>query len=157
MNKKINKGMGLPDTDHVVRHVPFKKLHTDADGNIIGFLFEAFQLREIDEGDLSVNWVEYFEEGSHVERVEKTIHEIRKVKPVGSKSAFGVSSVLAIKQTCRNTPKSIKIVYWPTTTKDGVPNVTHALIRHLPEDDIELLDALATTAFSTLIRNSDIP
>lgn len=148
--------MSLPDTNHVIRHVPWNKLHKDADDNVIGFLPEAFRLREIDEGELSVNWVEYFEEGSHTQKVEKTIREIRKVKPVGSKSAFGVSPVFAIKQACKNTPKPIKIVYWPTTTKDGVPNVTHALIRHLPEDDIELLDALATTAFSTLILNSDI-
>jgi hypothetical protein len=145
----INRGMVLPDPNHVVRHVPWNKLQRDEHDNVVGFLPQAFALRENEDG-LSVNWIEHFE-GCHEERIVKTIQEIRKAINVKPKSAFGVSKVGAIKQTCRNAPKAIKIVYWPNDN-----NVTHSLIRHLPMDDISLLDELSREAFNILIRNSDI-
>lgn len=147
---KVNFGMALPDPDHVVRHVSWNKLQKDENDNVLGFLPQAFALRENEDG-LSVNWIEHFD-GCHDERIAKTIQELRKTISVKPKSAFGISTVQAIKQTCRNTPKAIRVVYWPNDN-----NVTHSLIRHLPPDDSALLDALSKEAFNTLVRNSDIP
>ncbi len=51
----------LPDDNHVVRYVPFSKLATDEEtGEILGFLYTAFEARE-DEEYLSATWVEHFE------------------------------------------------------------------------------------------------
>lgn len=147
---KINHGMALPDSDHVIRHISWNKLQKDENDNILGILPQAFALRKNEDG-LSVNWIEHFD-GCHEERIAKTIQELRNVISVKPRSTFGVSTVQAIKQSCRNAPKAIRIVYWPNDN-----NVTHSLIRHLPVDDISLLDALSKEAFNTLIRNSDIP
>lgn len=147
---KINHGMALPDQDHVVRHISWNKLQKDENDKVLGILPHAFALRE-NEDALSVNWIEHFD-CSHNERIVKTIQELRKTINVRPKSAFGVSTVQAIKQTCRNTPKAIKIVYWPNDN-----NVTHSLVKHIPKEDISLLDALSKDAFNTLVHNSDIP
>lgn len=147
---KINRGMNVPDLDHVMRHVPWSKLHKDENNKVLGVLPQAFALRDGEEG-LSVNWVEHYE-GSLDEKIVRTVQDIRAAVKVGPKSAFGVSTVIAVKETCRNTTKSIKVVYWPNSR-----NPSHTLIRHLPAEDLALLDALSKDAFSELIHNSDIP
>lgn len=147
---KISRGMALPDTDHVMRYVSWNRLQKDGDDNIIGVLPHAFRLRENEDG-LSVNWVEHYV-GSHEERISQVVHELRATMDVRPKSAFGLSMVKAIKQTCRNTPRAIKVVYSPTT---NIPS--HALVRHIPDEDMNLLDALSKEAFCTLIHNSEIP
>lgn len=147
---KINRGMTIPDLNHVMRHVPWSKLHKDENDNILGILPQAFALRDGEDG-LSVNWVEHYE-GSFDEQIVKTVQDIRVTVKVGPKGAFGVSTVIAVKETCKNTTKSIKVVYWPNSK-----NPSHTLIRHLPAEDIALLDALSKEAFSELIHNSDIP
>ena len=147
---KINRGMTIPDLNHVMRHVPWSKLHKDENDNVLGILPQAFALRN-GEDDLSVNWVEHY--GGYLdEQIVKTVQDIRVAVKVGPKSAFGVSTVLAVKEACKNTTKSIKVVYWPNSK-----NPSHALIRHLPAEDIALFDALSKEAFSRLVHNSNIP
>lgn len=147
---KINRGMNIPDSDYVLRHVPWSKLQKDESNNVLGILPQALALREGEDG-LSVNWVEHYE-GGFDEKIVKAIQDIRIAVKVGPKAAFGISTVIAIKDASRNTTKPIKVVYWPNPT-----NLSHTLIRHLPAEDIALLDALSKEAFSKLIYNSDIP
>ena len=79
--------MDLPDGDHVMRHVPFARLRKDEDGNIVGFLPDAFALRP-DEKELSVNWLEHFR-GTHKKNIHSSVEIFRKTRDVGGKSAFG--------------------------------------------------------------------
>lgn len=146
---KINRGMTIPDLNHVIRHVPWSKLLKDENDTVLGILPQAFALRDGEDG-LSVNWVEHYQ-GNFDEQIVKTVQDIRSAVKVGPKSAFGVSTVLAVKEVYKNTTKSIKVVYWP-----NLKNPSHTLIRHLPAEDIALLDALSKEAFSRLIHNSNI-
>ncbi len=148
---KIRRGMSIPDSNHVMRHVFWNKLHKDENNKVLGILPQAFALRDIDEGSLSVNWVEHYE-GSFNEQIEKTVQDIRIAVKVRPKSAFGVSTVIAVKEACKNTTKAIRVVYWP-----NLNNPSHTLIQHLPAEDLALLDALSKEAFTELIHNSDIP
>lgn len=150
--KKINKGMNLPDQDHVIRHVSWSKLRKDGDDNILGFLPQAFALRPIEESikSISVNWLEYYD-GDHATRTKKSIQSLRATKPIGEKSAFGIGNVGNIKEICKQNAALVKIVYAPT---DG--NLSHSVIRQLPKDDLSLLAAIATDAFCELVLNTDI-
>jgi hypothetical protein len=149
--KIINKGANLPDQDHVIRHVPWKRLRRDEDGNILGFLHEAFALRPGEES-LSVNWLEHFD-GNHDARTKKSIQEIRAAKDISKKSqcAFGIGNVGNIKEICKKNDALVKIVYAPTR---DIPS--HSEIRRLPRDDLSLLEALATDAFCELVRNAHV-
>lgn len=147
--KKINKGMNLPDESHVIRHVSYSKLLKDGDGNILGFLPQAFALRP-DEPELSVNWLEHLE-GNHETRIQKIVQELRTVKNISSKSAFGIANVGNTKEVCKKNKSIVKIIYTPR-----VGFQSHAEMRDLPNDDLSLQEALATEAFCTLIHNSDI-
>lgn len=133
-----------------MRHTSWTKLQRDGDDNVVGILPQAFALRDGEDG-LSVNWVEHYE-GHFDEKIIRTIQDIRTVVKVGPKSAFGVSTVQDIKAVCKNTAKLIKVVYSPS-----LKNPSHTLIRHIPAEDMVLLDALSKEAFTKLIHNSDIP
>ena len=141
--------MNLPDKDHVIRHVSWTKLRRDEDGNILGFLPHAFALRPGEES-LSVNWLE-ISDGDQNTRIKKTIWELRAANDIGKKSAFGIGNVGNIKSICKNKTVTVKIVYAPTK---NIPS--HSDIRHLPKDNLSLLQALATDAFCELVRNADI-
>ena len=150
--RKINKGMNLPNQDHVIRHVSWSKLRRDGDDNILGFLPQAFALRPVEESikSISVNWLEYYD-GDHATRTKKSVQSLRTTKPIGEKTAFGIGNVGKIKEICSQNAAVVKIVYAPT---DGNPS--HSVIRHLPKDDLSLLAAMATDAFCELVLNADI-
>lgn len=147
----MEKGANLPDDHHVMRYVPWSRLLRDEDDNVVGFLAQAFALRP-DEESLSVNWLEYFG-GDRKTNIRDSVLEFRRtLTKVGRKSAFGIASVKKIKDTCSATAGvKVRVVYEP-----GKNNPAHSGIRHLPRDDLNLLDALAAEAFSELVRNSDV-
>ena len=107
--KKINKGINLPDKDHVIRHVSWTKLRRDENDNILGFLPHAFALRPGEES-LSVNWLE-ISDGDQNARIKKTIWELRAANDIRKKSAFGIGNVGNIKNICKNNSALVKIVY----------------------------------------------
>lgn len=45
----------------------------------------------------------------------------------------------------------------PTITKSGYRNNSHAAVKSLPVDDMELFELLATEAWCHLVLNSSIP
>jgi hypothetical protein len=140
----------LPNEDHVMRYVPWRKLRTDEDDNVLGFLGEAFKLKP-DEDSLSVNWLEYFD-GDREAKIQASVKMFRSTLRVGTKSGFGVGNVGKIKEVCRSRGTSVRIVYEP---RDN--NQSHSGIRRLPREDTILVDALAADAFAELIHNSAIP
>lgn len=153
----ISKGSNLPDDDHVMRYASWSKLRKDENDNVLGFFSEAFKLRE-GESSLSLNWLEYFK-GTRDEKIRQSVEMFRRVREVGKKSAFGVANVKHIKEVCAaNGASRVRVVYEPEAAKDGKPaNPAHSGIRHLPRDDMGLLEALASEAFADLVRNSEVP
>lgn len=145
----IANGMNLPDEDHVMRYVPWARLRRDEDDNVIGFLAEAFELRQ-NEQELSLNWLEYFD-GTHEERSRASVEVFRNTRTVGKKSAFGIGNVGKIKEACSANGARVRIVYDPEDN-----NLAHSVIRRLPRDDLGLLEALAADCFIELVLNADV-
>ena len=141
----------LPPDDHVVRVVPFKKLRTDENGNVLGVSHLAFE-RRVDEDGLSVTWLEYFA-GSRAEALVAAVHALRasRFKPT-ARSGFAIGQVAAIKDKCAIYSAKIRIVHAPTDD-----NKAHAELRQLPRDNVELLEALAANSWSDLVMNATIP
>lgn len=147
----IKKGANLPDTDHVMRYVPWTRLLKDEADNVIGFLPQAFALKP-DEISLSVNWLEYFG-GDRMANIRDSVNDFRRTIPAGKRSAFGIANVKKLKDTCSSIAGAkVRVVYEPS--KHG--SSAHSGIRNLPRDDLTLLDALAADAFCELVKNSDI-
>lgn len=148
--KKIGKGQKLPATDHVARHVPWKRLRKDEDDNVLGVLPEGFQLRPGELG-MSVNWLEHYP-GDHQARLAAVIGNLRANLDIRPKSAFAIANVGALEHCCKQNGNSVKIVYAPT---NRIPS--HALVRDMSHDDLGLLALLADEVFTEFVQNKDIP
>jgi hypothetical protein len=152
----LKKHDPLPDDNRVIRNVPWKKLRKDEDDNVLGFLPIAFELKPDEttstgfEESLSVNWQEYFKNPET--RLRDCIWAMRKARNLGGKSAFAIGQVGGVKRVCQDRGFRVRVLYEP---EDG--NLSHAGIRRLPLNDLMLMDALATEAFTERIMNSDIP
>jgi hypothetical protein len=150
MNKG-GKGKNLPDEDEVIRYVPWTRLRKDEDENVLGFLPHAFQLRP-DEDYLSINWLQYHD-GDRETQIRLSVWAIRDTfeKPLGAKSAFAIGNVAQIKKTCQACGSRVRVVHEPEPNNPG-----HSAIRQLPRDDLTLLEALASDAFTERVNNIDI-
>jgi hypothetical protein len=149
---KGGKGQNLPDEDHVIRYVSWARLRKDEDENVLGFLPQAFELRD-DETYLSVNWVEYHE-GDREAQVRLSIWAIRDSfkKPLGAKSAFAIGQVAKVKEICQAAGSRVRVVHEPEGDNPG-----HSAIRQMARDNQGLLDALAADAFAEKMNNADVP
>jgi len=146
--------LGIPDADHVLRHVPVKKLFRDAKGNIHGLLPQAFELRPEDEQKLSVNWIEYFKKSTHQENIESTVLSLRESRGIrkGSQCAYGVGNVKVIKDTCNiYASQKVDVVH-----SGNRLNKSHSSIIRLPVDSLGLMSALAEDVFTQIVKNKDI-
>jgi len=149
--------LSIPDDNHVMRHIPQKKLLRDGDGNILGISPYAFEVREVDQNRLSTNWLEYFEGSDHAENVESTVQSMRDnpLRPIKKTAncGFGVGNVLKIKDICSaHGIKNPDVVHNPTRD-----NKSHSRILRIPQDHMDLYNALADEAFLELHMNGDIP
>lgn len=145
----MKRGADIPDSDHVMRHVSRNRLRRDGEGNVIGFLPQAFALRD-GEKALSVNWIEYFQ-GSWDVKIEQSVHLFRQIREIKNSCAFAVGNVDKIKITAQQNSVSIRIAFAPTSS---IPN--HVEIHRIPQDEISLLNALAEDAFTDIVFNSNI-
>ena len=146
----MDKGSLLPNEHHVIRHVRKTRLRRDENDNVIGFLPQAFALRENEES-LSVNQLEYFN-GDLDARIRLSILLYRNTFDIKKSCAFAIGNVGKIKEISQQNSASVRIVYSPS---DEIPN--HSDIRRLPREDFALLEALALDAFTSIVFNSDIP
>ena len=144
--------MNLPDEDHVMRHVGHKNLERDGNGHHTGrFLPGAVTLRDCENG-LSVNWLEHFSNTMDA-NIIASIKTFRNIRSVKKSSAFGVANVGNIRDICaQHGFNKVLIVHAPNNPK----NESHSEIIRLPRNDLALCDALALSAFTTLIPDSDI-
>lgn len=149
---KGGKGKNLPDEDHVIRYVPWGRLRKAEDDNVLGFLPQAFELRP-EEDYLSVNWIEYHD-GDRETRIRLSVWAIRDSfeKPLGGKSAFAIGNVAQVKRICQTSGSRVRIIHEPILPN----NPGHSAMRQIPRDDLNLLDALATDAFTERVNNIDI-
>jgi hypothetical protein len=147
--KEIGKNQRLEPTHHVMRYVPYNRLFKDDDGNVTGFTAQAFSLRD-NEDTLSLNWLEYFD-GDFQQQVEGSIKAFRAFMDVAKKSAFGIASVQSILDTYSKYGHQVRVVYFPEED-----NQSHSEIRNAPRGELNVLEALATEAFKSLILNSSV-
>lgn len=111
----------LPDEDHLMRVVPYKKQRRDGDDNLLGFNAQAFEHR-VGEDYLSKNWLEYFR-GTHAANVADCIAAVKACRDTGTKTRFGVANVAAVKRLAQHNTKRVRIVYAPSRD-----NASHAAV-----------------------------
>jgi hypothetical protein len=144
----------LPDSDHIVRYVPWARLRKDEHDNVIGVLGAAFRLRE-GEDYLSATWVEFFQAGVHDENIASAVKAIRASEiDVRPRSGFAVGNVGGIKSRCLADKGKHRIRVIHEMTKD---NPAHTAVRLWPRDNDSLLELLALSEWSTTVLNKDIP
>ena len=142
--------MYLPDQDHVMRHISYSRLEKDEDGNPIGILPQAFELKEEEKG-ISVNWLEYFG-GTPQDNVLASVKTFRDTRKIGSKSGYGVGSVDNIQNTCnQHGARKVRILL-----DEEENNKSHSIIIRLPRDNLEIRQALAVEVFHELYLEKDI-
>lgn len=150
---KRKKGSLIPDRDHVIRHVPLAKTRRDSDGKVCGILPQAIERRDSEEY-LSVSHYEHFS-GSQVQKlfsVKNAIASGKRSGTLGIKGLLAKANVGNLKQSVeKKTAKKIRVAYLPTK-KDS----SHSGVYKLPEEDSELMDALASEAFSEIFFLNDI-
>lgn len=148
--------MYLTKNDHVSRHVPYKKLIRDDNDNPVGILPQAFEMREnLDEKELSVNWLEYFGD-NHTNNLNRMIIAFRLSRGrVGKNSAFGIGNVGILQDKCGE--YGFTKVRVDHANKASKKNKSHARIIRLPFNNMQIMQCLAFDVFTELVPNKDVP
>jgi len=147
----LHKGSNLPAENHIIRHIPWKLLIKDDQENIIGIFPQAFELREKDNGCLSVNWLEFFAANEEA-NITLALASVKSARDVPTKSAFAIGLVQKVKGICQKSNTSVRIVFAPNTN-----NPSHSQIRHFPATDLSVLDELSQEGFPKLVQARNIP
>jgi hypothetical protein len=136
----------LPETDHIVRHVPFKLL----DGQGLP-LPQAFELRP-NEKYLSASWLEFFSGGRAAELAgcATLMSHYRQIK---SHDVLAVGNVGEIKDACAEFDQKIRIV--GEQDSDNL-NLAYVAVRQVRTDNLELLELLAQDVWSD-VTSAAIP
>jgi len=146
--------MDIPEDDNVIRYIEYKFLLRDDKGVTLGLLPQAFELRDIDNGKLSISWLEYCNEVTHQKNIDSSVKTFRKVINNHSNNCgYGIGKVKTIKEvgSLFGTGK-INIVHSPSKK-----NKAHSSIIRIPNNDWDFMAALAEDAFLELILDSNIP
>ena len=134
----------LPDADHVVRHIGSQLLERDGNDRLIGCFPQAFELRP-DEKYLSASWLEFFN-GTRQERLERTAQACAKLRTVRPKHGFVIGNVGVVKEACASFNQKIRVIHEPND------NPAYTAIRNYKSDDLELLELLASDAWSDVVE-----
>ena len=145
----LKRGSELPVNDHVMRYVSPNRLRRDENHNVIGFLPQAFSLRE-NETSLSVNWLEYFGQDLKISG-KQSVLTFRSSLQLSKSSVFGIARVGKVKELSQRSGKPVRVVYDPTRS-----NRSHSLIKVVQPEDQALLEAMAVEFWSTNIKNSGV-
>ena len=136
----------LSNTDHVVRHVNSQLVERDGD-TLLEVLPQAFMLRKGEEY-LSASWLEFYA-GSRDERITQVIAGVAKARQVKASYAFALGNVEDVKEACASFRMKIRILHEPS--KDN-PNPAYTAVRRYQSDDIQLLELLASEAWSDVVE-----
>lgn len=145
----IKKGKPIPDDNHLIRRVPSSRLRKDPNGNVIGILWQAFQLRP-GEASLSANRLEHFT-GDMERRISLMVNDFRKTLTLKPKDGFAIGNVAKIKDQCAIRNSKIYVVSDP---RKSIPS--HVSLNGWPEA-AELLEIIAAEAWNDWRLNKDIP
>jgi hypothetical protein len=144
--------VSLSDDHHVIRHVTNTLVDwDDATGSIRGIFPQAFELKEKDDGYLSVSWREFFG-GSKLKQIAAIAAFLGKTRKVTAKQAFACGRVGDVKAACLAYGQKIRVTHEP----DPVENQAYAAIRRYQSDNLELLDLLAAEAWSDVTHSKDV-
>jgi len=137
-----------------MRFVPKSRQYRDADTDQFICLAEgAFTIRESDEGGLSVTWIEYY----GVKNIDSkrcaaiAFRASLDSQRLGGEGVFASAKVDDILKAGREFEKPLRVVHDPVPQNPG-----HAQIRQFSDDDLMLLDVLATEVFSEIDRVSTL-
>ena len=136
----------LPDTDHVVRHINSQLLIRDGD-QVIGCFPQAFELKP-GERYLSASWLEFFS-GSNEERRSAVIAAIASARAVKPSHGFAFGNVGEVKDACVMFGVKVRVIHEPDKSN---PNPAYTAIRNFKSDEIELLQLLASDAWSEVVE-----
>jgi hypothetical protein len=124
----------LPDTDHIVRHVPSKLL--DETGKPLP---QAYELRP-SETYLSASWSEYFQ-GSLADRLAGCASMMSHYRTLKPRDALSVGNIGEIKDAFGEYNQKIRIV----SEHDGLKglNLAYSAVRQVQTENLDLLELLA--------------
>ena len=149
----LRRGQDLPEADHVLRHVSSGRLRRDADRNVVGIRGDGL-LPKRGEG-LSTNWLE-FTEGSEAEQISAAIAMMANGLQIRRTAVLAKINVGKFRALAEGEGYRIRVVYDPISpSEDEGGNEGHAEIRHLPDDNDELFDLLATDGIAGTIACAD--
>jgi hypothetical protein len=112
-----------------------------------GVFPQAFSLREkagVKEDYLSAAWLE-IHDGDRYQQVMAVKAEFREARDVRPRDAFVLGTVIAIKGVCSNFGCKLRVSHEPAPKLNS-----HVAVRRYRDEPIELLEALATSAWSEL-------
>lgn len=134
----------IPEGHRLVRHVKKRSLATDPDNPavVIGILGDAFRLKPGEES-LSASWAEFFT--GELDQIRAAIDHFKTVYGVRNADRFAVGKVGEIKQACADFGIAVRIVSEPMPNYDS-----HAAVRRYRDDNLELLEVLASEAWAQI-------
>ncbi|QGP79985.1 hypothetical protein [Sphingobium sp. CAP-1] len=150
-----HEAIKVPDTDHLMRYVPYKQQVRDAETNAFkGIANTAFQIRPSDKGGLSTTWVEHYgaKGPATYGAAASAFRDSLPSKKLGATAYFAVGNVGATREKCLDKGKSIRLVVVPDGTNTG-----HVEIHKFSDEDRELLDILAIDVFGEHVAVSNLP
>lgn len=143
-NEKI-----IPDDHSVMRWVKTRMLKRETGTNKpVGVFHDFFKLRkDIREDSLSANWLEFFD-GTQDEQIKACLDDFRKsLNSPPNPPVFSILPVGTIKSICAEYEGSVRVLHEPSKSR------SHAAIKHIPEDEAELLNRLCDIAKTTLFSS----
>jgi hypothetical protein len=112
----------VPDDHNLLRHVKARLVRKDEEtGAAIGFLPQAFELREADDY-LSASWVQYFS-GTLDEMIAAAVAEFGTVLTVRKRDLFALGVVGRIKAACASLGLKVRITW------EGDDYPSHSAVR----------------------------
>ncbi|MDK2769810.1 MAG: hypothetical protein KYX69_19075 [Sphingomonas sp.] len=136
----------LANSDHVMRYIaPGRQMRDFSTDALVGIFPAAFELREVDQGALSVTWIEYFG-GRSASHCAKAAAQIQKsFKKSKASQVFAIGNVGAIKESGNKDKCAVRVSHEPTAN-----NPAHSSIRRFTNENEYLLSLLASEVFTDL-------
>ena len=142
----------VPDDSHVMRHIRKRLLRRDENGNVLGILPQALELRE-GEAYLSVTSLEHFDP-QYERGLIQAAEAIRRELTVKENDGFSTTEVGEFCDICERFDEKVRVLHEPVNDE----NTGHVAIRRFPRNNLELFDLLASDAFvDTRVASHVVP
>ncbi|MCH8998172.1 MAG: hypothetical protein IID48_07870 [Proteobacteria bacterium] len=135
-----------------MRYVRKRQLRRDENGNVLGILPQALELRD-GEAFLSVTWLEHFDP-QYERGLTQAAEAIRRQLEVRGNDGFSTTAVGGFCDICERFKEKVRVLHEPVNPE----NTGHVAIRRFPRDNLDLLDLLASDAFvDTRVASHVVP